>query len=322
MDTAYIQTLSTSTSTDISKWNLQKIFGNTTDRCEINKRFFAQKLAVVTPRPKRKPLSLKASKDLVQNLGLDKLKMAAEVELKRKLKESENLASHQSKLHSEILALRKKLRVSKDGDASILMQQVQETVKDGFWENPIFTEDSRYLWFNAKNDAVVHNISKSVTKDNCVNFGKFAIRITLDGLKPEISFYKDNIDNGSGDIHPFVSLDERDNGVVFPCYGNAYALQQKLRNNMELSKLLKLTVALLISYNSEYGYAQLEDFEGANNVDIKEDIRAMLDDVYHISEVPNIAVTYHPHVWKEYGIAVVKELMDDERITDDKEVTI
>ena len=40
METDYIKMLAANTGTDISTWDLKKLFGNVKDKRELNKRFF------------------------------------------------------------------------------------------------------------------------------------------------------------------------------------------------------------------------------------------------------------------------------------------
>lgn len=323
VDTAYIQTIATNTSTDISKWNLQKIFGAAKDRRDINKRFFAQINKIKVPVEEKQVISSTISKALARNLGANKLKIATEIELKAKLKTSQELSIQQSKLQTEIVALRKKLNERKGSSVSVLIQQVQEIVKDGFWENPIFTEDNKHLWFNTKNDVVAHDIRHKTDKDSCANFGKFSLRVELDNFAIGVGAYKDNKET-DGCLHPFLSLDDRDQvGVIHPCYGNAFRLYDSLRSNMELAKLMKLTAALLVSYESDGGYTDIEYFTNGRGSQhgTQDDIigAIQMDNQHSKKDLDCIQVGYHPHVWKEHIPKVIKRLNEDDYFYKDNE---
>ena len=231
MDLMYIKMLAQNTGTDISGWDLKKIFGNTKDRCLINKKFFARTQNVTTKKKPVKKISVPATSKKL----LDKKKMMIKLEsIIRSSKDKSWVLSN--KMEST-----KKLNKLKGGSGECLVEnQIKYILRDNFWENPIFK--GKYLYFNTKNDVIVRRTTKG---ENPENFGKFAVSIDLETFGVRLLPFENNLCADGYCIHPFMVGDHD------ICFGNSYNAANNLKMSMDLPGYMSLLSSLLTTYDDE-----------------------------------------------------------------------
>jgi len=265
METSYIQMLAQNTSTDISKWDLPKVFGDVTDRREINKRFFEQTKQAVPVKTKKLTVP-KASR-----IALDNTKIIAKLEasMKKERVKSQKLAAKMELIQQNIVAINTKITGAKGGSAGWFIEaQVKEIIAAGFWENPIFK--GQYLYLNTKNDVIMHQTDRTAVPPT-LNFGKFGVCVDLKTFSLYLQVYENNLGydtNYTGEhIHPYCFSANANHGM---CFGDAYNTYAKMKADLNLPGVLKLFAALLTTYeNCSTPVVAFGSFHQDHKLDVK-----------------------------------------------------
>ena len=273
---SYILFLASQTGTDISKWNLLEIFGKSKakmDKAKANKRFFeARELSIKTAAPATDQLA-NVSKDITtRTKSSTRVVTTLENKIKKNMESISDLHKRLEKLMSECVEKKIELAKAKKQDFVDLRPQIENILKEGWWTNPIV--DGKHLWLHTNGNVIVRSVGSKCSCDDptChevsdvpaeINFGKFAACINLDNLSIKVFPYENNLAHGGG-FHMYVD----ENGYV--CWGTAISTAIKLKNQLNLEKLMRLLSALLSSYDREdRGFSAFQDFVEADKLNIR-----------------------------------------------------
>jgi hypothetical protein len=252
MDTAYIKLLAQNTSTDISGWDLQKVFGRTTDRLITNKKFFAYAKKAVPASTVEQEVVV--PKVITSHSLAIKTVSKMETTLRRAQKRAQMLGEKIAATQKDIVDTTDRIIQAKGGSVeSVIEEKVKAIIKDGFWECPIF--EDKYLYLNTKNDVIMHQTDK--TKQS-LNFGRFGARIDLQNLGLSLLAYENNLidDQGFNCIHPYCFRAQD------MCFGNATNMLFKMRRYLDLPGMMRLLAALLTTYdNTSHPVVRFETFK-------------------------------------------------------------
>jgi hypothetical protein len=260
METSYIKMLAQNTSTDISSWDLAKVFGDVADRRDINKRFFEQvKSLVPAQKEPEKVVVPQTSRN-----SLDNRKVVSKLEtiIRRERKKTQKLADKMAEIQQRIIETNNKIAEVKGcASGSFIEEQINSIVKDGFWERPIFK--GKYLYLNTKNDVIMHRTHNTGT----LNFGKFGVSIDLSNFDLRLLAYENNITYdsfSSSVIHPY-GFHQRN-----ICFGSAVRTVASLKANLNLVGIMRLLAALLTTYDDNSSpVAYFGDFAQDRKLDYK-----------------------------------------------------
>ena len=258
METSYIKLLAQNTSTDISSWDLTKVFGDVTDRRDINKRFFEQvkSLAPAQKEPEKVVVPQTSRNSLDNRRVVSKL----ETIIRRERKKTQRLADKMDEIQKRIVKTNNKIaEVKGRASSSFIEEQINSIVKDGFWECPIFK--GKYFYLNTKNDVIMHRTQNTDT----LNFGKFGVSIDMSNFDLRLLAYENNI-----------TYDTYHNGVIHPygfrqrniCFGSAVRTVASLKANLDLVGIMRLLAALLTTYDDNSSpVAYFHDFTQDRKLD-------------------------------------------------------
>ena len=260
MDTTYIKLLAQNTSTDISSWDLQKVFGRTTNRLITNKKFFAYAKKAVPVSTVEQDIVVPKVITLPSLVTKTVSKM--ETTLRRAQKRAQMLGEKIAATQKDIVDTTNKILQAKGGSVeSVIEEKVKSIVKDGFWETPIFEGSNLYL--NTKNDVIMHQTDKR-TINQSLNFGRFGVCIDLKNLLSCLLVYENNLidTNGFNCFHPYCFRAQD------MCFGDAYNMLVKMRRYLDLPGMMKLLAALLTTYdNSSNPVVRFEHFKQDHKLD-------------------------------------------------------
>ena len=243
MEIQYIKMLAQNTSTDISGWDLNKIFGKIENRCDINKAFFnhAKSLSV-----KKKVVRVVVPKVTTDAINVAKVVSKLKTVIRRAQKRAQMLEEKMSLVQQDIVETTNKLTQARGGSVeSFIEEHIKSILEDGFWENPIF--EDKLLYLNTKNDVIMHQSDKSLA-NKTLNFGKFGVSINLQNLDLRLSVYENNLTDTAGynGIHPYCFTSRRD-----MCFGSATMMFGRMKRNLDLPGMMRLLSALLTTYVSD-----------------------------------------------------------------------
>jgi hypothetical protein len=257
-DNTYIKFLASQSNTDISKWDM-KAFGRLRDKNKINKKFF--ELKAKQESEANKPEKVLIPKVKLSSKKANKIPIKMELTIKKNIAKADKLAEELKKLQEAIVKDRKTLLKIKKDPGSSIEAQLAEIVKQGFWEKPLIC--GNWLYLNTKNDVVICQHNDNSESNDKVNLGKYAVAIKLDTFEIRLLPYENNLLNDGYGIHPYCEDGHS------PCWGTAYATVNKLKNELNLVKLMTLFSALLTTYSDENPMFSLEyftdkyDYEGS-----------------------------------------------------------
>lgn len=259
----YVIQMAGLTNTNISKWDIFKLFGATpdtfiTDKREINKRFLAHaKMNANVSTPVEAITEL----DNVPGLITEINKFGAgyvetqKAELKNNLQYAvENLMEAFTRVNNRLIDVVKyrSLLDAFDGKnpAEAMKKELSLVLADGSWTNPVSKDGVLYL--NTKNDVIITHKNKLAGLDIQVNCGQLAVRIALHNLGMRVIPYKNNIGHNNY-FHPHVDYE----GNI--CWGNAGKQVAEWIKKCELSNILKMLYSLLFTYNESSPYIHIQN---------------------------------------------------------------
>ena len=248
---SYLDFLASSTGTDISKWDLRK-FNKMTDKKKINQIFFEYKNKIESETNK-KEVKLDKRKLKVAKVDPTKLVKKLEKNTEKSFERITKLYQKIEEINSIIVDNRKKInKLNKNGE-TIIEDEVNKIVQQGYWTNPIIEKNILYL--NTTNDVILTVNENSGGGKKQINMGKYALAINLKDFRMKILPYENNLSTRYDRcIHPFVS-----DGHI--CWGNAYQMESKFRNELNIFKLTNLLYSLLSAYDIHaHPFAPIHDF--------------------------------------------------------------
>src|SRR3990167_1282142 len=272
---SYISFLASQTGTDISKWNLPEIFVKSKskmDKAKVNKFFFAARDLASRASPPATDQLANVSKEIsTRTKSSSRVVMALENKIKKNMESVSTLHRKLEKLMSECVQKKIELAKVKKQEAIDLRPQIENILKEGYWTHPIM--DGKRLWLHTNGNVIVKSLASchECSDPNCnekgdpieVNFGRFAACINLEDLSIMVFPYENNLDCDGG-FHTYVDT------IGYICWVNAASIVAKLKNELNLEKLMKLLSALLSSYDpSDNGFNSLGNFVEAGTLNVK-----------------------------------------------------
>lgn len=263
---AYIKNVASMANVDISNWNILEVFTKSLDpfeivseKNEINKRFFAKIQAIL------KESSEKDEARKLSNASEENVLVAAEEQILQKLVsvkgEAErrlrtDIENSKSEMTSAQTNLESKLKrfhtLTSDLDKLLnnptnlskkLLNEVREVVSTGLFVNPVYENNSSYLYLSTPSDIILNHKKASANLDLSINLGKMSVEINLTTLHIRVFPYKNNLLSARGFWHPHIST----SGDI--CWGNAASTFQKLVEGRDLQKILVLLMAIIKGYS-------------------------------------------------------------------------
>lgn len=279
----YIKTIASSVNTDISKWNILKIFGKEegsfnliSDKKEINKRFFEQYNKIKEESKEAKKESSKEDTQEAQDTILNNpVVMEAIVQNAKRsrsalithyknnaeysLAEMQRLLNSANIKQNEYLSSMQKCKELENVQDDVsaykkCFEKVQDLIKEKLWVNPVFEASTKCLYLNTNANIMLHEVNKAANLDLHVDLGQLAVKIDFtNGFKFTVIPYKNNIEL-NGYYHPHIQ-----HGSI--CWGEAQTMATKHIANLDLDKALRLLHALLNSYNPGSPYVRLAELK-------------------------------------------------------------
>jgi hypothetical protein len=144
-----------------------------------------------------------------------------------------------------------KLDVFEGRKADWFRVEIEKIIKDPFWK--FHGKGDKWIDFTTRTNIVLQEAAAKYT----LNFGKYRIRLHIDGLYCTVHTHENNLIYGEDTIHPYCQIDNE------MCYGGEGAAQAyKFSQNGELYKLFTLIKNTLTYYNpSSSPYTTLHDFK-------------------------------------------------------------
>lgn len=274
----YIRVLASQTGIDISKWNIEKLFGSgegfmlLADRKEVNKRFF-EKLQKLDDKSDDDEAATPAFQ------GIDLLKQSftaafqrtqssrksqlmdtinnAEYYAKDLYRKIEGYISQAAEANRELSML---TQTSFDSAVQKLMDEIMGCVTDGVWVNPVV--EGNFFYVNTPTNIVLTHKNKTAGVDITIDFGQLAAKIDLMNFNMYVIPYKNNIvaDRYPQEgvtprfYHPHVNQDSN------ICWGNARDTAFAHIKKFEIGKALKLLHSVLNIYNDGNPYVPMATY--------------------------------------------------------------
>jgi len=265
----YIKLLASTTNSDISRWNISKLFGVEgsgsnfiADRKQINKIFFEYLKTKTDEREDiAETVGLPPEVFSIINSGLksgieSKIK-ANKDGLERAISNFVNWSNDFNNHISNISRYQKQIDIlSGHNPTGDIQQDLVECLSEGCWVNPVVKDNFLYL-NTSTNIILVHKID-SANVDISIDFGVLAVRIDLTNNEMMVLPYKKNI-SASRYFHPHVST----TGIV--CWGTARDAAKDYLQLSQFGKALKLLYAVLTSYNDSNPYIRIASFKDAKS---------------------------------------------------------
>jgi hypothetical protein len=251
----YIEKLAAMTSTKIDGWNIIETFGVsadtlsvTTDRGEINKRFFAKREAqpVVQPLVTTKftlPQEMLAKIDKVYSDRVAQRKREVE---ERLILHKRNADTHNNRLHESLLQIRETQRqideIGLADDKADFTQEVEAVCNSSFWE--LWDCTTQSIEWVSRGDLLLEQVNKSAKIDIKVNLGRVRVRLSPNTLDLRVLPHWNNL-HDSRRFHPHVYGDGR------ICWGSAEGEYHELLPKLKISKIMDTLANLLSKYNPD-----------------------------------------------------------------------
>lgn len=243
----YIHRLGQSTLTDVSDWDLKKVFGSgngntlVVDKNEINKRFFSNR-----PVTKAAP---DISKRLLNGL-VDKKNKAKNLEITKRtkilIKEMNACNARIRRISRDIVINNKKLELMSKWSGKI-----KEVVSSGNWEF-IKATDKELVFVNSSN-VVISRVNGTAGVAQRFDFGKYKVQVNRRSLRLVVRNFKDNV-SVNGHIHPFIDTDDS------VCWGNAEDSINKAIGDKDLVSIMNILNTLLRTCDGGCPFEDVLDF--------------------------------------------------------------
>lgn len=263
---AYIKNVASMANVDISKWNIIEVFAKSLDpfeivseKNEINKRFFENIQAIL------KDSSEKEAAKKLTNAGEENVLVLAEEQILQKLvsvkgeaerrlrsditASTSELTSAQSNLEAKlkrfhtVTAELEKLLNNPSNLSKKLLNEIREVVSNGLFVNPVYENNSNFLYLTTPSDIILNHKKPSANLDLSINLGKMSVEINLTTMHLRVFPYKNNLISQRGYWHPHIS----NGGDV--CWGNALSTFTKMVESRDLQKILVLLMAIIKGYS-------------------------------------------------------------------------
>jgi len=268
----YIKTIANSSNTDISNWDILKIFMQPdgakliSDKQKLNKLFFEY-------LPKAKEEFKQVAQEENETTELNTASLlgvfkgnATRIRAELVRKKESDVYSCKSRMEGywqnylvqqrsfvEMTQELNLLKVKEEDLSSYnkVIDGIKKVISDGLFINPVFEDGCLYL--NTKSNIILRHVNKQANLDVLLDIGQLAVKInTKESFNFSVIPYKNNIVGNSGYYHPHI---RSDSGI---CWGEAQNLASQQVANLELDKALRLLHALLNSYNPASPYTVIQ----------------------------------------------------------------
>lgn len=272
----YIKTLASSSSIDISKWDVNKIFGGddpvnlVTDKKILNTLFFDAweksklKEAAKEPEPAVEIeglLDLEAlKKEIVEAAKKSRNTIIAnekativhqEQDINRRANDLHRCQLNLFTSHQRLRSLELVEDTTEKYDQAL--KDIQKVIQERLWVNPVY--DGGFLYLNTSVNLMLHEVNKVANLDIHMDLGQLAVRLDVkNGFNMLVIPYKNNTVSG-GYYHPHINPE----GII--CWGETLTVSQKHIANLEIDKALRLLHSILNVYNPGSPHRRLADFK-------------------------------------------------------------
>ena len=266
----YIQTIASTSQTNISHWDIGTIFKDPTnkktsldlikDKKLLNKLFFETKMVEDS-----NPTTVDTNILNLIRTNLKKIDNSIINERKNTLNrvissEEQRITEYQNEISRRIAAIirnRKEL-LSLDGIDSNekVLSEIAEILKSNFYKFESF--DRNVLTLSTKNDVINTYKNTAANIDCTVNLGKFKILLDVQNASVMVLPKENNViyeKDSNKWYHPHI----RYSGAI--CWGNANSAVTGLLSGLEFKKVLDILSSILLNFNFENPYVQLTRFE-------------------------------------------------------------
>lgn len=264
----YIEKMSSLTNTDISTWNLFKVFESewfesaplVTDKAEINKRMLARELQDKRGVPDQlRKLDEDVEKTIKEHLGSERAILTSAA--RSAMRQHHQSASSKRGEYEELMSMawKKRLLITELNNETKVdfTSRINEVLQQGFWEFHEYNDSKIKL--RTKQDVILEHKNVAAGIDLRVNFGKFVAELGYTNFKLRVQKHENNL-TSRGYYHPYVSL----MGEI--CWGNMSYAADELYKAGNLPGLFELLGSLLMTYTPEATpYEPLEDFQTIYN---------------------------------------------------------
>lgn len=266
----YIAFLANVNNIDISDWNIFDIFGSrgnklVIEKNKINKLFFEKLNSTQITNPHFiDPVMASNMDKAVKQLFIDRIKIL-KYDLGLRQSKKADYTARIFELEKQIVSDIQAIKGLENSD-DVLKKIIDEITKvplDGFWS--IHGEKDGVVKFFTNSDVILKNENVEI------NFGKFSVNFDIKQMQLSIGGYENNITSrlNSGFIHPHVdsvsSISLQKNyfhgGDI--CWGSSRDYVSNLMTNFSIKETMALIANLLVDYNPENPFIQLETFHAA-----------------------------------------------------------
>lgn len=254
----YIVELATNTRTNISKWDIQAIFGTKTnhfiqDKNELNKRFFETKAKETIPEIQQNEILDQAAARLMESVkrNFDQERVKRQENISSLLVLADRRRRDMEVYLSQAAQTQLMLDSMSIFTGEKMIEEIHAIERAGFFSLESVSA-MRVSWITV-NPITLREVNQAAGLNYSVHFGRLRAEIDL----TKLSFRVSPVDHVFPDLpyfHPHVSS----SGDI--CFGDASSVANKYLINYQFSAFLELLSQLLVSYSPTAPYMSLDRF--------------------------------------------------------------
>lgn len=259
----YIGQLAAMTKTDISSWDITKMFGRDDgsiiqDKTKINKTFFT----AIENGAEESPIDLPiADIEKMQGRWSTGRISTLEHQLNTKTSHANSYLNSYTNYMRQAAGIKNQIAQIKGGE-SWLLDEVKRVIDSGNWTDCELDMENNYITFTTKHDAILKYVDRNNEVDITYNFGKFKAEISLSSFLPLVwPTDWDKVHSFSrGYCHPHIPSMSR-HGKQDVCLGSLRDEMNRATSEFKFAKCFEIIHTVLNSYNHGDAYKTLPTFQ-------------------------------------------------------------